>query len=471
MDAAASDGTIEVFATDRAGTPFSVRLDQTWARPHEHVEIDLRHSDDFGWHAYVIGDERKRLLGFGWVDHVDEQLRGRRTTELPIDLSSGPWDDFEESWWGSVIPVGDAVFLAETDLGTLLAADPAAEPILERPGIVRFGEAEILWSRVQRSSYDAAWRAASARFAPQQGLAPATAARLGLAAFVVVWLFGPSSLRAVVPIWLPFLVALGLELQFFLTAWRAAPGTTRPDRRPQPVDQELYGFPEEPDDGEEDYDDYEAEDEDEEPWTPEPEPEPAPTVPMRGLVLGLAVIVALAGLAWYVDSRSGWAGLDDRTQALAEERFSQEAARIAGHEVEIRCDESGERVGFVQHTDGVAEVGGRLAYLAPDRCHELYRLAFDGHEDAATGRAIAVLAHEAWHLRGVRDEGITQCYALQSGVELGQRLGLGEDDARRLMRRELVANAGRGTSFEYRVGPECRDGGELDLDPAADDFP
>jgi len=294
-----------------------------------------------------------------------------------------------------------------------------------------------------------------------------TLARLGLAVFVLVWLFGPSSLRDVVPIWLPFLVALGLELQFFLTAWRAPTGTTRPDRRPQPVDQELYGYPEEP---EEDYEDDELDDEDDdEEW--EPEPEPAPAVPMRGLVLGLGVIVVLGALAWFVDSRSGWGGLDDRTQAAAETRFSAEASRIVGREVEIRCDESGERVGFVQHTDGVAEVGGRLAYLAPDRCHELYRLAFDGEADAATGRAIAVLAHEAWHLRGVRDEGITQCYALQSGVELGQRLGLDEDEAGRLMRRELTANAGRGTSFEYRVGPECRDGGELDLDPARSEFP
>ena len=297
-------------------------------------------------------------------------------------------------------------------------------------------------------------------------------ARLGLAAFVLVWLFGPSSLRAVVPIWVPFLVALGLELQFFLTAWRAEPGTTRPDRRPQEIDRELYGYPPEPEEPEEEddegHEDDEYEEEDEE-W--EPEPEPPRSLPLRNLVLGLAVIVALAALAWIVDSRSGWGGLDDRTQAVAEERFSAEASRIVERDVEIRCDESGERVGFVQHTDGVAEVGGRLSYLAPDRCHELYRLAFEGETTGTTGRAIAVLAHEAWHLRGVRDEGETQCYALQSGVELGQRLGLSEDEARRLMRRELSANAGRGTSFEYFVGPECRDGGALDLDPDGSNFP
>ncbi len=41
-----------------------------------------------------------------------------------------------------------------------------------------------------------------------------------------------------------------------------------------------------------------------------------------------------------------------------------------------------------------------------------------------TARALAVLAHEAWHLRRVRNEGRTECYALQAGVEIGQRLGL-----------------------------------------------
>jgi hypothetical protein len=139
--------------------------------------------------------------------------------------------------------------------------------------------------------------------------------------------------------------------------------------------------------------------------------------------------------------------------------------------VDIRCDESGERVGFVQHTDGVAEVGGRIAYITPELCHALYRLAFEGSTSGATARAIRVLAHEAWHLRGVSDESTTECYALQSGVELGRRLGLSEERARRLMRRALTDNTGRSTSLQYRVDPDCRPGGELDLSPETDEFP
>jgi hypothetical protein len=83
-----------------------------------------------------------------------------------------------------------------------------------------------------------------------------------------------------------------------------------------------------------------------------------------------------------------------------------------------------------------------------------------------------VLAHEAWHLHGVRDEGTTECYAFQSGVQLGQRLGLTEDAARQLMRQQLADNAGRsGASAEYLVPPGCRDGGSLDLDPESSRFP
>ena len=89
-----------------------------------------------------------------------------------------------------------------------------------------------------------------------------------------------------------------------------------------------------------------------------------------------------------------------------------------------------------------------------------------------TGRAIAVLAHEAWHLRGEADEGTTECYALQSGVGLGRRLGLDDGTARQLMRQQLTENALRGVeSIEYRLTSECRDGGRLDLDPARSSFP
>ena len=89
-----------------------------------------------------------------------------------------------------------------------------------------------------------------------------------------------------------------------------------------------------------------------------------------------------------------------------------------------------------------------------------------------TARSIAVLAHEAWHLRGVANEGETECFAFQSGVVLGQRFGLSEDRARQMMSQQLAENALRsGPGVEYVVPPECRDGGPLDLNPESSRFP
>jgi len=73
------------------------------------------------------------------------------------------------------------------------------------------------------------------------------ALRIGLTLFVLVWIFGPYELRAAVPIWFAFLIALGLEVHFFAGSLRRIP-PPRPDRRPQTVDRERYGYVEEADD-------------------------------------------------------------------------------------------------------------------------------------------------------------------------------------------------------------------------------
>jgi hypothetical protein len=324
---------------------------------------------------------------------------------------------------------------------------------------------------------------------------PLTLLRLGLALFVLAWLFGPYELRSAVPIWLPFLIALGLELHFFIGALRPAP-TRAPDRGPQSADRERYGYGAETeelllvrDEGRELWIPYSGErDEelealiDQAREAPEPEAPPAAEapaeretlwLPIRRLAVGLGLIAALALAFWVVESRTGWSGLDASTRTEATARFSQEASRVAGKPVRIRCDEAGDYVGAVQHADGAAPVGGEVAYLTPERCLDLYRLAFQGEvRSNATARAVAVLAHEAWHLRGVENEGATECYALQSGVELGQRLGLSADRARQLMRGQLVENALRSrASPAYRLPADCRDGGRLDLRPDSPRFP
>jgi hypothetical protein len=318
---------------------------------------------------------------------------------------------------------------------------------------------------------------------------PLTLLRVGLIAFVLAWLFGPYALRSAVPIWLPFLIALGLEVHFFVGGLRAAP-VQRPDRLPQTADRERYGYGDDAEElllvregAEELWVPYSGEaDEDLDELIAEaretPAEEDAPAAPagparLRRFVVGLGLIGALALIFWLVENNTGWNGLDASTRAEATARFSQEASRVAAKPVTIRCDEAGENVGAVQHADGVAIVGGGLAYLTPERCLDLYRLAFKGEtRSSRTGLALAVLAHETWHLRGVADEGTTECYALQTGVEMGQRLGLSAETAHRLMRQQLVDNDRRSqTNPAYRLPSDCHDGGRLDLTPDSSRFP
>ena len=125
-----------------------------------------------------------------------------------------------------------------------------------------------------------------------------TLLRVALVAFVIVWLFGPYALRSAVPAWLVFLIALGLELNFFLGALRPAPAPA-PDRGPQPIDRERYGGVG---------------------WVVidrEAEAEPEPGLPVRQFLVGLGVIAALILLVWVVERGTGWDALDADTQAKA----------------------------------------------------------------------------------------------------------------------------------------------------------
>jgi hypothetical protein len=285
--------------------------------------------------------------------------------------------------------------------------------------------------------------------------------RVALVGFVLVWILGPIELRNAVPVLLVFLVALGLEVHFLVGALRGGPARN-PDRTPQQIDLDRYGF--EVEDVAEPFDgdgvDYSL--------------EPGERArPLRNFAVGVGIIGVLVVAILVFDGNTGWQSLSGERKGEAVERFSVEASRIAEKPVDIRCDEARDYVGAVQHADGVATVGGELAILTPEVCFDLYRLGFGGHVlGSRTGRAVAVLAHEAWHLHGEPDESVTECYALQSGVELGRHLGLSDGRARQLMRQQLVENELRGIdSLGYRVGPECRNGGALDLDPVRTTFP
>ena len=272
------------------------------------------------------------------------------------------------------------------------------------------------------------------------------AARIAVLVLVVGYFLAPYGVQSWIPVWLLFLLALALEVDFFVGGWlqssRVAPVEETTDRGPQQRDLSdlgSWGY-----------------------WDPR-EPTP-PIVAEPGfswinVVEAVGVLAVIAVLLYAASRPHGWDAVSAERQARTEAILSREASTIARHPARITCDKNREFVGFVQDADGLAEVGGDQAYLTPEICDTLYQLAIKHRVQgfAKTGRAIAVLAHESWHLRGERSESLANCYGFQSGVLIGQNLGLSRSRARAMMREQLATNASdSGTNVQYRVPSDCR---------------
>jgi hypothetical protein len=290
-----------------------------------------------------------------------------------------------------------------------------------------------------------------------------TAARIGGLCFVLLWLLS-GRLQAAIPFWLPFAILAATELEFVVRGVRErrlGAGTKPASRRLPGADDADLGW-------------VEAVDESGDPVL-------VPAAP-RGrrssrlpLVLVLIIGLGLFAYAYRVDRDAGWPSVPAAERTRAERLFTAEAARIAGRPVMVRCDDRYVFTGVGSDAAGVAFIPRSLAYLEPSVCRSLYRVFFEdrigARDDAAF--AITVLAHEATHLRGVRNEAETECFALQEGVGLGERLGLSPRDAHDLMRSQLSRDLSDASvqRLDYRLPPECHDGGSLDLRQGDTRFP
>ena len=185
------------------------------------------------------------------------------------------------------------------------------------------------------------------------------------------------------------------------------------------------------------------------------------------------MLALFAGL-FFLDTRAEhWQHLSTSARAATVDVLDQQASRIAGHRANVICDVAGRHVGYVQDADGLAEVGGSRAWLTPQVCYQLYLVHRNGRANGpSSGRAIAVLAHEAWHLHGQASEALANCYAYQSGVGVGEALGLSPSTARQLMHEQLADNpSDYAETPAYIVPPGCRRGGSYDLHLDGASFP
>lgn len=294
------------------------------------------------------------------------------------------------------------------------------------------------------------------------------ALRVAALGFVVVWLFS-AELQLRVPFWVPFVALLAAEVEFLVRGWREGreartpPAEAVAERRAPGADDADLGWGEL------------VEDEVGVRYIPPP---PRPARPRSRRVVAVAVIaltVVLFAAAVRVERARTWQALSDEAQGRVEARLSREASAIAAKPVVVRCDDGYTYTGIGSDALGVAFIDRGLAYLHPSACRTLHDLVVEGDRRPrdATGEAVLVLAHEAVHLAGERNEGVTECRGMQLGVALGERLGLTRDDARRLMKDRYGRNLAERsiTRSEYRLPAECRDGGALDLRPDDGSFP
>jgi len=340
------------------------------------------------------------------------------------------------------------------------------------------------------------------------GIRPIWWLRAFVITVVIVYFELPYSVSGWIPVWLPFLLAVVVEGQFFLSGWRSTPRRRRVDRGPQESDLELLGrgsllnVPL-PRGGELWLESGEFTASEVDVWLRRNEealaalppgrfaagplrldsdneiravaeaPAPPPAVPGRsrlGVLVSALLVLGVGVLLFTLPS--GWQQLSRQTRIAAEEQFSRLAAGIAGHPVTVSCDDG--RVGVVQGDDGLAQVGGQKAWLTTHICLALVKLR-DGKIDPrgeAASNAVVVLAHESWHLRGVASESLANCFAYQSGVGIAEKLGVSASTAEAMMREQLAENASVfAADPAYLVPSGCTNGGEYDLHPESSRFP
>lgn len=194
----------------------------------------------------------------------------------------------------------------------------------------------------------------------------------------------------------------------------------------------------------------------------------------------LVVVLALSALAVYLGPYR------ERQQDEAE--LARIASVIAGRGVDVECPGAFASLTDVSSRDGSVAFGpdgtpadeaklsnatcARLrSFLAGD-VPGLACLAVEAHcseEAERAAVAVNVLSHEAWHLRGIRDEAATQCYALQTNADTALQLGASPDEAAAIAS-WVTRRVQPALPSDYRTS-DCSDGGPLDLHPERTAWP
>jgi hypothetical protein len=195
---------------------------------------------------------------------------------------------------------------------------------------------------------------------------------------------------------------------------------------------------------------------------------------MRLIAAALLIAGALAAV--------GFARREDRIHE--QETLGGIATELAGRPAGVHCP------GFLKSLVDTHGEAGRVQFradgrpanhtdLAPATCtalRHLDRVDFTcvesntcGYKEFKAAWAAHTLAHESFHLRGIQDEGIAECYALQNTAFVAERLGVPTRRAQQLQA-WLYKDGYPNEPQDYQAAG-CFDGGPLDLRPQSAVFP
>lgn len=214
-----------------------------------------------------------------------------------------------------------------------------------------------------------------------------------------------------------------------------------------------------------------------------------PTGALKGSspVADAGSVRVLAALALIVVLLIVW---EARRELSLDHKLSGVASEVAGRKVNVDCP------GFLRGLIDIRGHGGSVRFGADGKpgnttglethvCHNLsdygksrksadFACVFGtnpcSNKVEKTVYATLVLSHESHHLRGIRSEGETQCYAIQTTALVAERLGSPPDEAKAVAAHFLAVQQPR-IPNEYGLPDGCEDGGSLDLNPQSSNWP
>jgi hypothetical protein len=171
---------------------------------------------------------------------------------------------------------------------------------------------------------------------------------------------------------------------------------------------------------------------------------------------------------------AGWGGFRHYEQHVDQQRFGSIATALAGRHVSVHCQGAVGALVDVSDRSGSVEFDAEghpagSTNLARSTCKALSRIAHGRRQRLAVAAgAVETLAHESYHLAGVRDEAVTECYGLQGMTFVARRLGATPGQARAYVTYAWARYPG--LPFDYQTA-DCTDGGRLDLHPETGAWP